>query len=94
MDTGETRILLADCHLTAFAYCDGRVYAARHTSVGDDALLSFAPDGTDEKLLGEIHDSIFGILPVYDPDNILLSVKSDYYSPILFRQDTGFSKLW
>ena len=94
LDTEETQVLLADCHLTFFDYCDGRVYAARHTSLGDDALLSFAPDGTDETLLGEIHSTIIGIQPVFDPDNIVVKADSGAASPILFRQDSGFSKLW
>lgn len=92
MDTGETKVLLADCQLAAFAYCDGKVYAVRHAKVGNDKLLSFAPDGSDEILLGEIRNTVYQILPISDPDNIVLM--ADPVLCILFRQDTGFTKLW
>jgi hypothetical protein len=64
----------------------------RHAKVGNDKLLSFAPDGSDEILLGEIRNTVYQILPISDPDNIVLM--ADPLLCILFRQDTGFTKLW
>ena len=92
MNTSETKVLLADCKLVTFAYCDGKVYAGRHATVGNDSLLSFAPDGTNETLLGEIHNPINDILPIFDPDSIVLT--ADHGSCFMFRQETGFSRIW
>lgn len=91
MSTGETKIVRNDCKLNSFAYRDGRVYAAYHASVGNDALLSYAPDGTDETLLSEISNSLDSILSFADPDQItVMSYTGAYF---LYRPDSGFSRL-
>ena len=91
MSTGETKIVRGDCRLNSFAYRNGRVYAAYHASVGNDALLSYAPDGTDETLLAEISNSLDSILSFADPDQItVMSYTGAYF---LYRPDSGFSRL-
>ena len=70
MDTQETKVFLKDCGLSSFAYCDGRVYATHHTSVGNDAIYSYAPDGTDAVMLTESNTLFRSLMPVASPDCI------------------------
>lgn len=70
MDTQETKVLLADCGFSSFAYCDGRVYATYHASVGNDAIYSYAPDGTDAVKLTESNTLFRSLMPVASPDCI------------------------
>ncbi len=72
MDTKECKVLLEDCGLSSFAYCDGRVYATHHESVGNDAVYSYAPDGTDMIVLAESGNSFDSLMPIADPDYIVL----------------------
>ena len=70
MDTQETRMLQADCGFSSFAYCDGRVYATYHASVGNDAVYSCAPDGTDAVMLTESNTLFRSLMPIASPDCI------------------------
>lgn len=70
MDTQETKVLLEDCGFSSFAYCDGRVYATYHASVGNDAIYSYAPDGTDAVKLTESNTLFRSLMPVASPDCI------------------------
>lgn len=70
MGTQETKVLLADCGFSSFAYCDGKVYATHHTSVGNDAIYSYAPDGTDAVMLTESNTLFRSLMPVASPDCI------------------------
>lgn len=70
MDTQETKMLQADCGFSSFAYCDGRVYATYHASVGNDAVYSCAPDGTDAVKLTESNTLFRSLMPVASPDCI------------------------
>ncbi|MBP0970415.1 MAG: hypothetical protein J5753_00110, partial [Oscillospiraceae bacterium] len=64
MDTKECKVILEDCGLNSFAYCDGRVYATHHESVGNDAVYSYALDGTDMTVLAESDNSFNSLMPV------------------------------
>ena len=80
MDTQETKVIMKDCGLSSFAYCDGKVYATHHASVGNDAIYSYAPDGSDQTALAEYNTVFRSLAPVSDPDCIVLesSIGSQY----------------
>ena len=65
-------MILEDCGLNSFAYFDGRVYATHHESVGNDAVYSYALDGTDMTVLAESDNSFNSLMPIADPDCIVL----------------------
>ena len=76
MDTQEISVILEDCKLETFSYCDGRVYAVRHASIGNDTVLCYAPDGTDETVLAEVANVVRDMSLVSDPGCIWLYTNS------------------
>ena len=75
-ESGTIETVLEDCKLRTLFCHDGRMYALRHESVGMDAILSYALDGTDEQLIAETNNSLEALAAVYDPERIVATTNT------------------
>ena len=93
LETFEKETVMENCKLRSFCYYDGRVYAVRHESVGMDAVVSYAPDGTDEQVIAETKGSLDAISQVFDPERITVYSATNTLDMYLTDPEKGIVKL-
>ena len=93
LEPGEAETVAETCMLRSFCYYNGRVYAVRHASVGMDAVVSYAPDGTDEQVIAETKGTLGVISQVYDPERITVYSETNSLEMYMTDPEKGIVKI-